>query len=70
MLGRDEQFGSLAIGRPADIIAVNLNQPHVVPALVWPVPRQSPDTGRGHDCVPAPIVGHIVATPAEEGEHG
>ena len=57
-LGMERQIGSLAVGRKADVIVIDLDQPHLIP--LYNVPSHLVYAARGGDVVHSVINGRIV----------
>lgn len=57
-LGMEERIGSLAVGRKADVIVIDLDQPHLIP--LYNVPSHLVYAARGGDVVHSIINGRIV----------
>jgi len=57
-LGMERQIGSLAVGRKADVIVIDLDQPHLIP--LYNVPSHLVYAARGGDVVHSVINGRVV----------
>ncbi len=57
-LQADKQIGSLEVGKKADLIVLNMNQPHLTP--VYNIPSHLVYAARGADVVHSIIAGKIV----------
>ena len=57
-LNADKQIGSLAVGKKADIIVLNMNQPHLTP--LYDVPSHLVYAARGADVMHSIIDGKII----------
>ncbi len=57
-LGIDHEVGSLEVGKKADIILINMQQPHLVP--VWMVPQRLVYLVTGHDVDTVLVDGRIL----------
>jgi 5-methylthioadenosine/S-adenosylhomocysteine deaminase len=58
VLGIDDQVGSLEIGKQADLIVIDFNQPHLLPTARW-VPKLI-YSGRGSDVVHVVVDGQVL----------
>jgi len=57
-LGAEQQIGSLAVGKKADMIVLNMNQPHLTP--LYNVPSHLVYAARGADVVHSVIDGKVI----------
>lgn len=57
-LGKDGQIGTLAVGKKADMIVLNMNQPHLTP--LYNIPSHLVYAARGADVLHSVINGRVV----------
>lgn len=58
VLGIDDQIGSLEIGKQADLIVVDFNQPHLLPTRRWVAKLVY--SARGSDVIHTVVDGHLI----------